>query len=110
LGVLGITANELAQIYNRKADLLIIAGASFGERTSYNWNNELIKERKSFHIDNNYEQLNKVSPPISLVAEVRQIFDLLNSARMRSDRKIREVLQYKAKYLNRDARDRFTHQ
>ena len=61
LGVLGITSNELAFRYIiEKADLLIISGASFGERTSYNWNNELVKGKKIIQIDNNEGHLNKV--------------------------------------------------
>ncbi|RPI35068.1 MAG: thiamine pyrophosphate-binding protein, partial [Nitrospiraceae bacterium] len=109
LGVLGITANELAFRYiTEKADLLIIAGASFGERTSYNWKSELIKGKKIVHIDNSGEQLNKVfTADIALVAEVRQIFDLLNDAHADAIRPkdMQQVLHYRAKYLNRDARD-----
>ncbi len=109
LGVLGITANELAFRYiTEKADLLVIAGASFGERTSYNWNNELIKGKKIIHIDNNGEQLNKVfTADIAVVAEVKQIFDLLSNSHPDTIRPkdSKEVSQYKTKYPSRDARD-----
>jgi acetolactate synthase-1/2/3 large subunit len=109
LGVLGITSNELAFRYiTEKADLLIIAGASFGERTSYNWNNELIKGKKIIHIDNNEDQLNKVfNADIALDAEVSRIFEHLNNSHADAIRPkdSKEVSQYKAKYLNRDARD-----
>ncbi|MDH4232625.1 MAG: thiamine pyrophosphate-binding protein [Nitrospirota bacterium] len=109
LGVLGITSNELAFRYiTEKADLLIIAGASFGERTSYNWNNELIKDKKIIQIDNNVEQLNKVfTADISIDAEVKKVFDLLNSSRAGtiSAKDPAEVSHYRTKYLNRDPMD-----
>jgi acetolactate synthase I/II/III large subunit len=79
LGVLGITSNELAFRYiKEKADLLIVAGASFGERTSYNWSNELIKDKKIIQIDNNGEQLNKVfTAEICLETDVKRVFSAL---------------------------------
>ena len=110
LGVLGITSNELAFRYiTEKADLLIISGASFGERTSYNWNNELIKGKKIIQIDNNEEHLNKVfTADIALDADVKKVFSRLNEkadANMISPKDSKEVLHYKSKYLNQDTRD-----
>ncbi len=94
LGVLGITSNELAFRYiTEKADLLIISGASFGERTSYNWNNELLKGKKIIQIDNNEEHLNKVfTADIALDADVKKVFSLLKekaNANMISPKKFR---------------------
>jgi len=110
LGVLGITSNELAFRYiTEKADLLIISGASFGERTSYNWNNELLKGKKIIQIDNNEENLNKVfTADISLDADVKKVFAHLKEkadADMISPKNSEEVHRYKSKYLNQDTRD-----
>lgn len=110
LGVLGITANELAFRYiTEKADLLIIAGASFGERTSCNWSNELIKNKKIIQIDNNENHLNKVfTADIALEADVKKVFDRLNekvSAHAVRPKDPQEVIHYKVKYKNHDTRD-----
>jgi acetolactate synthase-1/2/3 large subunit len=110
LGVLGITSNELAYRYiTEKADLLIIAGASFGERTSYNWSNDLLKGKKIIQIDNNEEHLNKVfTADIALNSDVRKAFDRLNekvSALAVSSKDRKEILPYKSKYLNQDTRE-----
>ena len=110
LGVLGITSNELAFRYiTEKADLLIIAGASFGERTSYNWNDVLVKGKKIIQIDNNEEHLNKVfTADIALHADVKKVFGLLREkadANMIGPKNSTEVLHYKSKFLNQDTRD-----
>ena len=110
LGVLGITSNELAFRYiTEKADLLIISGASFGERTSYNWNDELLKGKKIIQIDNNEEHLNKVfTADIALDADIKKVFAFLEekaNTNIISPKNSREVLHYKSKYLNQDTRD-----
>ena len=110
LGVLGITSNELAFRYiTEKADLLIIAGASFGERTSYNWNNELIRGKKIIQIDNNEEHLNKVfTADIALDSDVKKVFAHLNEkagTNMINPKNSADVSAYKAKYLNQVTRD-----
>jgi acetolactate synthase I/II/III large subunit len=110
LGVLGITSNELAFRYiTEKADLLIIAGASFGERTSYNWNNELTTGKKIIQIDNKEEHLNKVfTADIALDMDVKKVFSLLNEkagSHMINRKDPKEVLHYKSKYLNQDLRN-----
>ncbi len=110
LGVLGITSNEVAFRYiTEKADLLIIAGASFGERTSYNWNKELTAGKKIIQIDNKEEHLNKVfTADIAIAADVKKVFsDLSNKAggRMITTKDPKEVPHYKSKYLNQDLRD-----
>ena len=110
LGVLGITSNELAFRYiMEKADLLLIAGASFGERTSYNWNQELLKGKQIIQIDNNEDHLNKVfTADIALNADIQQVFEHLNkkvgtnSIRAKSPV---EVLRYKSLYPNQDVKD-----
>jgi len=110
LGVLGITSNELAFKYiTEKADLLIIAGASFGERTSYNWNDELIQGKKIIQIDTNEEHLNKVfTADIALNTDVEKVFSFLSinaGTQIISPKDPKEVIHYKSKYLNQDTRD-----
>ena len=107
LGILGITSNELAFRYlTEKADLLIIAGASFGERTSYNWNEELIKDKKIIQIDNNEERLNRVfTADIALDADAKKVFDRLNEKAgplIIKPKDPKDVPAYKSKYTDRD--------
>jgi acetolactate synthase I/II/III large subunit len=109
LGVLGITSNETAFRYiAEKADLVIITGASFGERTSYNWNSALLKGKKIIQIDNDASQLNKVfSADVALHCDVKKVFDLLNE-KLDSDSSPKgedEIALYKSRYANHDVRD-----
>lgn len=109
LGVLGITSNETAFRYiSEKADLVIILGASFGERTSYNWNSGLLKGKKIIQIDNDPSQLNKVfTADIALNCDVKRAFDLLNE-RLGPDispKSQEEVTSYKSSYANHDVKD-----
>ncbi|MFK5985323.1 MAG: thiamine pyrophosphate-binding protein [Pseudomonadota bacterium] len=61
LGSLGVTSYGLAYNYIlEQADLIIFLGASFNERTSYVWNDKLLKNKKIAQIDNNIEQLEKI--------------------------------------------------
>ena len=109
LGVLGITANETAFRYiSEKADLLIIAGASFGERTSYNWNSDLLKGKKIIQIDSDPSQLNKVfTADMALNCDVKKVFDLLNEGLgpeiVPKDQN--DLALYKSRYANHDTKD-----
>lgn len=103
LGVLGITSNELAFRYiKEKADLLIFAGTSFGERTSYNWSQDLIKGKKIVQIDSNEEQLNKVfTADIVLNADIKHVFSSLvenTGSDLIKPKNPGEILIYKNKY------------
>lgn len=107
LGILGITSNELAYRYiTEKADLIIMAGASFGERTSYNWDQKLTAGKKVIQVDNNKNQLNKVfTADIALNADVKGVFEgLLQSIAegplRRGDG--RDLKDYKSRYFNHD--------
>lgn len=61
LGSLGVTSNGSAYQYiAERADLVILLGASFNERTSYLWDKTLLKNKKVVQIDSDYEQLEKV--------------------------------------------------
>ena len=61
LGSLGVTSDGCAYRYiTDKADLIILLGAGFNERTSYVWDDTLTNKRKLVQIDNDYAQLEKV--------------------------------------------------
>jgi acetolactate synthase-1/2/3 large subunit len=107
LGVLGITSNEMAFRYiTEKADLVIIAGASFGERTSYNWNAGLLKGKKVVQIDNDEAQINKVFvADAAIQADVKCVFDSLldmaDSAGI-TPKDLQQAAEYKVRYRNHD--------
>jgi acetolactate synthase-1/2/3 large subunit len=110
LGVLGITSNEAAFRYiSEKSDLIIIAGASFGERTSYNWNSKLLEGKKIIQIDNDESQLNKVfTADYAVHGDVRRFFEVINRALGENpDRPKdgREAAEFKARYHNHDIKD-----
>jgi acetolactate synthase-1/2/3 large subunit len=61
LGSLGVTSSGNAyKFIVEKADLLIILGAGFNERTSYLWDQSLLGGRTIVQIDNDPHQLEKV--------------------------------------------------
>ena len=61
LGSLGVTSNGHAYRYIlEKADLLIVLGAGFNERTSYLWDEALLGGRKIVQVDSDPGQLEKV--------------------------------------------------
>jgi acetolactate synthase I/II/III large subunit len=61
LGSLGVTSSGYAlQYIKEKADLIILLGAGFNERTSYVWNTDLTVDRKIIQVDQNAQQLEKV--------------------------------------------------
>ncbi|MEJ2696006.1 MAG: thiamine pyrophosphate-binding protein [Candidatus Sulfobium sp.] len=109
LGILGITSNEAAFRYiSEEADLVFIAGASFGERTSYNWNNSLLAGKKIVQIDNDESQLNKVfSADVALKCDVKSFFDSLLAALSSNGfvRKDTAAADYKERYENHDIGD-----
>ncbi|GAB6042932.1 thiamine pyrophosphate-binding protein [Endothiovibrio diazotrophicus] len=61
LGSLGVTSSGHAYRYLlEKADLLLILGASFNERTSYVWDRQLLAGKRVVQVDHDFEQLEKV--------------------------------------------------
>lgn len=61
LGSLGVTSGGYAMRYlDQEADLAIMLGAGFNERTSYVWDNKLLAGKKIIQVDNNTQQLGKV--------------------------------------------------
>jgi acetolactate synthase I/II/III large subunit len=61
LGSLGVTSGGYAMRYlEQKADLVLMLGAGFNERTSYVWDKQLLAGKKLIQVDNNPRQLEKV--------------------------------------------------
>jgi len=74
LGSLGVTSSGCAYRYIvDKADLVILLGAGFNERTSYLWDKSLTGNRKVVQIDNDYSQLEKVfAADIAINDDIRE--------------------------------------
>ncbi|MBO0614945.1 thiamine pyrophosphate-binding protein [Thiothrix fructosivorans] len=61
LGSLGVTSGGYALHYLlHEADLIIMLGAGFNERTSYVWKTDLLEGKKIIQVDRNVAQLEKV--------------------------------------------------
>lgn len=61
LGSLGVTSGGIALRYlQQEADLVMVLGAGFNERTSYVWDKNLLTNKKMIQVDNNAQQLEKV--------------------------------------------------
>ncbi|TCS68996.1 acetolactate synthase-1/2/3 large subunit [Sulfuritortus calidifontis] len=61
LGSLGVTSGGHAMRYlEQEADLVLVLGASFNERTSYVWDKHLLAGKKIIQVDNSAQQLEKV--------------------------------------------------
>jgi acetolactate synthase-1/2/3 large subunit len=60
LGSLGVTSGGYAMRYlEQQADLVLILGAGFNERTSYVWDKQLLNGKKLIQVDSNVQQLQK---------------------------------------------------
>lgn len=61
LGSLGVTSGGYALRYlEQEADLVLVLGAGFNERTSYVWDRQLLAGKQIIQVDNNAQQLQKV--------------------------------------------------
>ncbi len=61
LGSLGVTSGGHALRYlEQEADLVLVLGAGFNERTSYVWDKHLLAGKKLIQVDNSAQQLEKV--------------------------------------------------
>ncbi|WP_198264356.1 thiamine pyrophosphate-binding protein [sulfur-oxidizing endosymbiont of Gigantopelta aegis] len=80
LGSLGVTSYSGAYHYIlEQADLIIFLGAGFNERTSYVWNEDLLKNKKIAQIDNNSEQLEKVfKADLAILGDINVIIKTVN--------------------------------
>jgi len=82
LGSLGVTSAGYAlQYLQEKTDLLILLGAGFNERTSYVWNQKLLKNKAIIQVDNNPHQLEKVfTANVSIQADLGDYLTELEQA------------------------------
>lgn len=110
LGVLGVTSRELALRYiEDEADLLILAGISFGERTSYNWKPSIFEGKTVIRLDNNPDQLQSViTATLSVCGDVRTVFERLNLCldklpQQKKDTSV--VAEYKQRYPDPNIRE-----
>ena len=80
LGSLGVTSSGHAYKYIvDRADLILVLGAGFNERTSYLWDKELLKNKKVVQIDNNINQLEKVFKADMVIhGDIREALTELN--------------------------------
>ncbi|WP_456407092.1 thiamine pyrophosphate-binding protein [Thiolapillus sp.] len=79
LGSLGVSSSGDAYRYIvEQADLLLVLGAAFNERTSYMWDKELIRNKKIVQIDINSEQLQKVfQADVVVQGDIREVLQRL---------------------------------
>ncbi len=61
LGSLGVTSEGYAMRYlEQEADLVLLLGAGYNERTSYVWDKKLLQGKQLLQVDNNAQHLEKV--------------------------------------------------
>jgi acetolactate synthase-1/2/3 large subunit len=82
LGSLGVTSGGHALRYlEQEADLVMVLGASFNERTSYVWDKNLLAGKKLIQVDNSAQQLDKVfRADLVIEADLRAYLRALDSA------------------------------
>ncbi len=75
LGSLGVTSSgEAYRHIVAQADLLLVLGASFGERTSYVWDQDLIAGKRIVQVDLDARQLGKVLPTaLAIQGDIRAV-------------------------------------
>ena len=81
LGTLGVTSSGHAYQYILDhADLILILGASFNERTSYLWDAGLIAGKTTLQIDRDPAQLNKTfTADLALQGDLKAVLAALNA-------------------------------
>ncbi|MEW6120470.1 MAG: thiamine pyrophosphate-binding protein [Pseudomonadota bacterium] len=87
LGCLGVTSDGAARRYLvEHADLLIILGASFNERTSYLWDKSLTVGRRIAQVDRDPAQLGRVfQPDAAICGDILAVVEALHAALAASD-------------------------
>ncbi len=82
LGCLGVTSNGDAYRYLvEHADLLIVLGAGFNERTSYLWDAKLLGAKKIAQVDRDPAQLGRVfKPDVALCGDLGAVLEDLVAA------------------------------
>ena len=82
LGSLGVTSGGDALRYlEQEADLVLLLGASFNERTSYVWDKKLLAGKRLIQVDNSAQQLDKVfRADLTVHADLGAYLDALDAA------------------------------
>ncbi|MFA7632540.1 MAG: thiamine pyrophosphate-binding protein [Thiohalomonadaceae bacterium] len=77
LGSLGVTSSGHAYRYLvDRADVVVFLGASFNERTSYLWDDALLKDKKIIQVDLDPAQLEKVFPAeLAIHGDIKVVLD-----------------------------------
>jgi acetolactate synthase-1/2/3 large subunit len=77
LGCLGVTSNGAAYRYLvEHADLLIVLGAGFNERTSYLWDARLLAGKQLAQVDRDAAQLGRVfQPDVAICGDIRAVVE-----------------------------------
>jgi acetolactate synthase-1/2/3 large subunit len=81
LGSLGVTSSgEAYRFIVERADLVLILGASFGERTSYLWDAELLAGKRIVQVDLDARQLDKVvRADLAIQGDIRAVLSAVLS-------------------------------
>lgn len=103
LGSLGVTSSGYAFDYIvKQSDLVIVLGASFNERTSYLWNDELLGDKNVVQIDINDDQLNKVyQADITINADIKHALTSVMSrleGQSLNKKQLDNIIDYKNNY------------
>ncbi len=82
LGSLGVTSGGYAMRYlEQEADLVLVLGAGFNERTSYVWDKNLLAGKKLIQVDHSAQQLEKVfRADLAVHADLGAYLQTLDSA------------------------------
>jgi acetolactate synthase-1/2/3 large subunit len=81
LGCLGVTSDGEAYRYLvDQADLLIVLGAGFNERTSYLWDAKLTAGKKIAQVDRDPAQLGRVfQPDVAILGDIRETLEAVRA-------------------------------
>lgn len=87
LGSLGVTSGGHALHYlEQEADLVMVLGAGFNERTSYVWDKNLLAGKKLIQVDNSTQQLEKVfHADLAVNADLGAYLNALDAAVLAQD-------------------------
>lgn len=106
LGSLGVTSSGYAYDYIvNKADLVVVLGASFNERTSYLWNDKLLGDKNVIQVDINDDQLNKVyQADLTINADIKQTLTSLMQnlgTQPYAKKQLEDIPRFKNRYEDR---------
>ncbi len=75
LGSLGVTSDGNAYRYIvQQADMILFLGAGFNERTSYLWDQKILKNKKVAQIDSDPAQLDKVfEAEVAILGDIKEV-------------------------------------